>query len=51
MLSVLEVKRKLPKEFIEKLYENLTPLTVNFIRYVRREKHNSKSEYIKKQYT
>lgn len=31
MLSVLEVKRKLPKEFIEKLYENFTPLTVDKI--------------------
>ena len=31
MLSVLEVKRKLPKEFIEKLYENFTPLTVDRI--------------------
>ena len=31
MLSVLEVKRKLPKLFIEKLYENYTPLTVDNI--------------------
>ena len=31
MLSVLEVKRKLPKEFIEKRYENFTPLTVDKI--------------------
>lgn len=31
MLSILEVKRKLPKEFIEKLYENFTPLTVDKI--------------------
>lgn len=31
MLSVLEVKKKLPKEFVEKLYENYTPLTVDKI--------------------
>lgn len=31
MLSVLEVKRKLPKDFIEELYENYTPLTVDKI--------------------
>ena len=31
MLSVLEVKRKLPKVFVEKLYENYTPLTVDKI--------------------
>ena len=31
MLSVLEVKRKLPKIFVEKLYENYTPLTVDKI--------------------
>lgn len=31
MLSVLELKRKLPKEFIEKLYENFTPLTIDKI--------------------
>ncbi len=31
MLSVLEVKRKLPNEFVEKLYENYTPLTVDKI--------------------
>lgn len=31
MLSVLEVKRKLPKEFIESLYENFTPLSVDKI--------------------
>lgn len=31
MLSVLEVKRKLPKDFIEDLYKNYTPLTVDKI--------------------
>ena len=31
MLSVLEIKRKLPKRFIEELYENFTPLTVDRI--------------------
>ena len=31
MLSILEVKRKLPKVFVEKLYENYTPLTVDKI--------------------
>lgn len=31
MLSVLEVKRKLPKEFAESLYENYTPLSVDKI--------------------
>ena len=31
MLSVLEVKRKLPKIFVEKLYENYTPITVDKI--------------------
>ena len=31
MLSVLEVKRKLPKIFVEKLYKNYTPLTVDKI--------------------
>ena len=31
MLSVLEVKRKLPNTFVEKLYENYTPLTVDKI--------------------
>ena len=31
MLSVLEVKRKLPNSFVEKLYENYTPLTVDKI--------------------
>lgn len=31
MLSVLEVKRKLPNLFVEKLYENYTPLTVDKI--------------------
>ena len=31
MLSVLEVKRKLPKIFVKKLYENYTPLTVDRI--------------------
>ena len=31
MLSILEVKRKLPQKFIEKLYENFTPLTVDKI--------------------
>ena len=31
MLSVLEVKRKLPNIFVEKLYENYTPLTVDKI--------------------
>ena len=31
MLSVLEVKRKLPEAFVEKLYENYTPLTVDKI--------------------
>ncbi len=31
MLSVLEIKKKLPKEFIEKLYENYSPLTVDKI--------------------
>ncbi len=31
MLSVLEVKRKLPKEFVESLYENYTPLSVDKI--------------------
>ena len=31
MLSVLEVKRKLPNVFIDKLYENYTPLTVDKI--------------------
>ena len=31
MLSVLEVKRKLPKAFVEMLYENYSPLTVDKI--------------------
>lgn len=31
MLSVLDVKRKLPKEFINELYEQYTPLTVDKI--------------------
>ena len=31
MISVLEVKRKLPNIFVEKLYENYTPLTVDKI--------------------
>ncbi len=31
MLSVLEVKKRLPKEFVERLYENYTPLTVDKI--------------------
>ena len=31
MLSVLEVKRKLPKAFIDKLYEEYSPLTVDKI--------------------
>ena len=31
MLSILDVKRKLPKEFIEELYSNYTPLTVDKI--------------------
>lgn len=31
MLSVLEVKRKLPNTFVDKLYENYTPLTVDKI--------------------
>lgn len=31
MLSVLEVKRKLPKAFVDKLYENFSPLTVDKI--------------------
>ena len=31
MLSVLEVKRKLPNSFIDKLYENYSPLTVDKI--------------------
>ena len=31
MLSILEVKRKLPKEFIENLYQNYTPLVVDKI--------------------
>lgn len=31
MLSVLEVKRKLPKDFVDKLYENFSPLTVDKI--------------------
>ena len=31
MLSVLEIKRKLPKLFVEKLYENYTPLTIDKI--------------------
>ena len=31
MLSVLEVKRKLPKDFVESLYENYTPLSVDKI--------------------
>lgn len=31
MLSVLEVKRKLPKVFVDKLYENFSPLTVDKI--------------------
>ena len=31
MLSILEVKRKLPKEFIEILYQNYTPLVVDKI--------------------
>ena len=31
MLSVLEIKRKLPKAFIDKLYEEYSPLTVDKI--------------------
>lgn len=31
MLSVLEVKKKLPNEFVEELYENYSPLTVDKI--------------------
>ena len=31
MLSVLEVKRKLPKAFVDKLYELFSPLTVDKI--------------------
>ena len=31
MLSALEVKRKLPKNFVDNLYENYTPLTVDKI--------------------
>ena len=31
MLSILDVKRKLPKDFIDKLYEQYTPLTVDKI--------------------
>ena len=31
MLSVLEIKKKLPKDFVERLYENYTPLTVDKI--------------------
>lgn len=31
MFSVLEVKRKLPQKFIDRLYENFTPLTVDKI--------------------
>ena len=31
MLSVLEVKKRLPEKFIERLYENYTPLTVDKI--------------------
>lgn len=31
MLSALEVKRKLPKDFVDNLYENYTPLTVDKI--------------------
>ena len=31
MLSVTEVKRKLPKEFVDSLYEEYTPLTVDKI--------------------
>lgn len=31
MFSVLEVKRKLPTSFVDKLYENFTPLTVDKI--------------------
>ena len=31
MLSVLEVKRRLPKDFVEELYNNYSPLTVDKI--------------------
>lgn len=31
MTSILELKRKLPKEFIEELYEQYTPVTVDKI--------------------
>ena len=31
MLSVLEVKKKLPNEFVDELYENYSPLTVDRI--------------------
>lgn len=31
MLSVLDVKKKLPKDFINELYEQYTPLTVDKI--------------------
>ena len=31
MLSVLEIKRKLPEKFVEDLYENYSPLTVDKI--------------------
>ena len=31
MLSILEIKRKLPKDFIDKLYETYSPLTVDKI--------------------
>lgn len=31
MLSILDVKKKLPKDFIEDIYNNYTPLTVDKI--------------------
>ena len=31
MLSILDLKRKLPKDFVDELYEHYTPITVDKI--------------------
>ena len=41
MLSVLEVKRKLPQEFIDQLYEEYSPLTVDKILSGMSDKRNT----------